>query len=348
MTLKLGPPRSTHLSHSSRERNRLRDRLPTLVMPRSRVAHRRMRIPMRHGVSCRVDGLQVELPDPTEHFGDHARLVFGHVGAEALMDPGQVHLRRGPERALALVGERHANRAPVVRVGGTGDETLVLESVDHRCQAGLRHDNFSGEDSHSHAVPAGVVRVPIVPNVAAVLSAARGAGMPVVYLKMAFKPDLSDAGFPSAPNWLRHAHFHAGDEVTAPNGRPSRILIRDTWNTDIVDELAPRDSDPIVYKSRFSGFYETELDALLKASGIERLIVVGATTSVCVDSTVRDAMFRDYHCLVVEDSIAESIALDAPRSNHEASLLTFELLFAQLSSTAVVVAALGATAPVPA
>jgi len=188
----------------------------------------------------------------------------------------------------------------------------------------------------------------IVPNVVAVLSAARGASIPVVYLKMAFKPDLSDAGFPSAPNWLRHAHFHAGDEVTAPNGQPSRILIRDTWNTDIVDELAPRDSDRIVYKSRFSGFYDTELDGLLKASGIERLIVVGATTSVCVDSTVRDAMFRDYHCLVVEDAIAEPIGLDTPRSNHEASLLTFELLFAQLASTADVVAALGATAPVPA
>jgi len=99
----------------------------------------------------------------------------------------------------------------------------------------------------------------IVPNVATVLSAARGAGIPVTYLKMAFKPDLSDAGFPSAPNWLRHAHFHAGDEVTAPNGQPSRILVRDTWNTDILDELAPSDSDQIVYKSRFSGFYETEL-----------------------------------------------------------------------------------------
>src|SRR4051795_10371754 len=124
----------------------------------------------------------------------------------------------------------------------------------------------------------------IVPNVAAVLSAARGASIPVVYLKMAFKPDLSDAGFPSAPNWLRHAHFHPGDEGTDPNGQPSRILIRDTWNTEIVDELAPRESDPIVYKSRFSGFYQTEVGDLLNASGIERLIVVRAPTSVCVDS----------------------------------------------------------------
>ena len=188
----------------------------------------------------------------------------------------------------------------------------------------------------------------IVPNVASVLHVARGAEIPVFYLKMAFKDDLSDAGYPSAPNWLRHAHFHAGDAVTAPDGSPSRLLIRDTWNTDIVDELTPRDGDPVVYKARFSGFFNTDLHEQLQDRGIERLIVVGATTSVCVDSTVRDAMFLDYHCLVVEDAIAEPIASDAPRSNHEASLLVFELLFAQVASTSAVVTALGAAATVPA
>ena len=70
------------------------------------------------------------------------------------------------------------------------------------------------------------------------------------------------------------------------------------------------------------------------------LIVVGATTSVCVDSTVRDAMYRDYHCLVVSDATAEPIAVGAPRSNHEASLLTMELLFAQIATSADVVTAL--------
>ena len=47
-------------------------------------------------------------------------------------------------------------------------------------------------------------------------------------------------------------------------------------------------------------------------AGIATLVVVGATTSVCVDSTVRDAVFRDFHCVVIEDCTAEPIALDAP------------------------------------
>lgn len=180
----------------------------------------------------------------------------------------------------------------------------------------------------------------IVPKVQEVLTAARSARMPVIYLKMAFRADLSDSGHPTSPIWLKHARFGAGNEVTGPHGEPSRILIRDTWNTEIIDRLAPAPGDAVVYKSRFSGFHGTELQNVLQSRGIERLIVVGATTSVCVDSTVRDAMFLDYHCLVISDAVAEPIALDAPRSNHEASLLTFELLFAHVATTADLVGAL--------
>jgi ureidoacrylate peracid hydrolase len=188
----------------------------------------------------------------------------------------------------------------------------------------------------------------IVPNVGAVLRAARANGMFVVYLKMAFQPDLADAGYPASPTWLKHAPFDVGSEVTSPEGEPSRILIRDCWNTDIVPALTPEADDVVVYKPRFSGFFGTELHEVLQRRGVQRLFVVGATTSVCVDATVRDAMFRDYHCLVVSDATAEPIAADAPRSNHEASLLTFELLFAHVATTEDVVTALNAAAAVPA
>lgn len=183
----------------------------------------------------------------------------------------------------------------------------------------------------------------IVPNARAVLDAARRRRIFVTYLKMAFLADLADSGYPTSPTWLKHAPFHVGEDVTAPNGEPSRILIRDTWNTEIIEELAPEPGDAVVYKSRFSGFHGTELHEILQARRIQRLIVVGATTSVCVDSTVRDAMFLDYHCLVVSDATAEPIAQDAPRSNHEASLLTFELLFAHVAKAEDIAAALDST-----
>lgn len=188
----------------------------------------------------------------------------------------------------------------------------------------------------------------IVPKVGALLAAARSSGVFVVYLKMGFEPHLADAGYPTSPTWLKHVPLDVGAKITAPDGQPSRILIRDCWNTDIVHELSPQAGDVVVYKTRYSGFFQTELDEVLRRQQVERLIVVGATTSVCVESTVRDAMFRDYHCLVVSDATAEPIAADAPRSNHDASLLTLELLFAHVASSVDVVASLRSAAVLPA
>jgi ureidoacrylate peracid hydrolase len=186
----------------------------------------------------------------------------------------------------------------------------------------------------------------IVDPTADVLDAARAAALPVVYLKMGFHPDLSDAGAPNSPTWLKHVPLQVGAEFAAPDGTKSRILIRDTWNTDIVESLTPHPQDLVLYKHRYSGFHDTDLDGELRTRGIDTLIVVGATTSVCVESTVRDAMFRDYHCLVLDDCTAEPIAADAPRTNHEASLLVLELLFASITDSAALLEALASRATV--
>jgi ureidoacrylate peracid hydrolase len=179
-----------------------------------------------------------------------------------------------------------------------------------------------------------------VPPTARVLDAARRVGMPVVYLKMAFTSDLSNAGGPTAPNRIIHDRLRVGDQVTAPDGRESRVLIENTWNTDILDELAPEPGDIIVSKHRFSGFFETELDDVLKRLGVTTLVFTGCTTSVCVESTVRDAFFRDYCCLVLADCTAEPVGDGLPRSNHEASLLLFEVMFGAVSDSTTFVQAL--------
>jgi ureidoacrylate peracid hydrolase len=168
---------------------------------------------------------------------------------------------------------------------------------------------------------------------AKVLAAARSAGIKVIYLNMGFRPDLSDLGAPDSPNRVRHLMFGAGKNLRAPDGTESRILIRDTWNTAVLPELEPRDGEIAIYKHRFSGFYETDLDAVLKKSGVRSLIVTGCTTSVCVESTVRDAMFRDYRCILLGDCMGEPIGNDLPRSNHEASLLVIQTLFGWVSDS---------------
>lgn len=173
----------------------------------------------------------------------------------------------------------------------------------------------------------------VVPPIAKVLAAARQAGMKIIYLKMGYQADLSDLGNEDSPNRMRHLLFRVGDTINAPNGTKSRILIRDTWNTDIVDELKPQAGDVVIYKPRFSGFYQTDLDATLKQLAIKNLIFTGCTTSVCVESTVRDAMFRDYSAVVLEDCTAEPIGHDLPITNHAASLLAIQLLFGWVSNS---------------
>jgi ureidoacrylate peracid hydrolase len=166
---------------------------------------------------------------------------------------------------------------------------------------------------------------------ARVIAAARKAGIQVIYLKMGFRPDLSDAGPRDSPTWIKHATMHFGEAIRAPDGTEGRILVRDTWNTEIVSALQPQPDDVVVWKTRYSGFYQTELDAVLKRLNAKVLVVTGCTTSVCVESTIRDATFRDYSPVLLADCTAEPIGRDLPASNHEASLLLIEALFGWVS-----------------
>jgi len=174
----------------------------------------------------------------------------------------------------------------------------------------------------------------VVEPISKVLESARRASMKIIYLKMGFRPDLSDAGPAGSPNRLMTERMRVGDAMHAPNGTEGRIFIRDTWNTEIVDGVKPQPGDIILYKTRFSGFYQTELDNILRTVNARYLVVTGVTTSVCVESTVRDAMFRDYSCLLLEDCMAEpmgNVGSSSARSSHEASLLVIQARFGWVS-----------------
>jgi ureidoacrylate peracid hydrolase len=157
----------------------------------------------------------------------------------------------------------------------------------------------------------------VAPTAAAV-EAARTAGIEVVWIKMGFQPDLSDLGAEDVPNGL----------LLLRCGVKDGVLTRDQWGTDIVDELKPEEREPVIYKTRFSAFYRTELDELLQSYGAKHLIITGCTTTICVESTIRDAFFRDYHCILLEDCTAET-----SRSNHEASVQLVREIFGSVSSS---------------
>ena len=181
----------------------------------------------------------------------------------------------------------------------------------------------------------------IVPAIAKVLRSTRALGIPTIDTKMAFRPDLTDLGSVGSPNRERHLLYGVGKKVEGPDRQESRILIQDTWNSDIIQDLKPLVSDVMLYKHRYSAFFETELDAV-KKRGIRNLIFTCCTTSVCVESTIRDAFFRDYSCILLADCTAEPIGptaegyglmdhegtdIPAKGNNYEATLLLVQTLF---------------------
>src|SRR5436309_2501956 len=133
--------------------------------------------------------------------------------------------------------------------------------------------------------------------IAAVLDAAREAGMLVVHTREGHLPDLSDA--PPAKIQRGMPSLRIGDP-----GPMGRILVRGEPGHDIIPELTPIDGEIVIDKPGKGAFYATELDDVLVKYGIENLLVCGVTTEVCVHTTVREANDRGYRCVVLADCCA--------------------------------------------
>jgi len=155
----------------------------------------------------------------------------------------------------------------------------------------------------------------IIPRVSRLLPYARATGMTVVHVKSEFKPDMRDAGRPGS----RTRQMMDG---LAWSGEAQNPLIHGSPLAEIVAELAPFPSDVVVTKTRFSGFWGTNLHDALRERAIQTLIFAGGTTTVCVESTLRDAVFLEYNALVLSDCTA-----DMSLELHESALARIELFF---------------------
>lgn len=158
-------------------------------------------------------------------------------------------------------------------------------------------------DPGGYAATAGLdvaaLRRPI-PAIQRLLAAARRAGMLVLHTREGHRPDLSDC----PPAKLARSRA-AGAEIGSA-GPLGRLLVRGEAGHDIVEELYPRRGEPVIDKPGYGAFHMTDLDAILDNRGIERLLIAGVTTEVCVHSTLREAVDRGYHCILVGDACASA------------------------------------------
>lgn len=157
------------------------------------------------------------------------------------------------------------------------------------------------------------------------LAGARRAGLPLVYVKMSYNADMSNAGGPDSPNW----HKETGMVLMRRHPEDwGRYITEGTWDEQIVDELAPAAGEPVVRKQRYSGFAGTSLDHVLKTLGVRYVLYIGGATNICVETTLMDGFFLDYWPILVEDACFSQ----CPPVAVEGALWNVENLFGWVST----------------
>ncbi len=134
----------------------------------------------------------------------------------------------------------------------------------------------------------------IVPACKAVLHAWRAAGGVVVHTRESHRADLADC--PPAKRNRGNPKLRIGDA-----GPMGRILVAGEPGNQIIPELAPVAGEIVIDKPGKGAFYATPLSGRLAHHGIEKLVFMGVTTEVCVQTSMREANDRGFDCLLLED-----------------------------------------------
>jgi ureidoacrylate peracid hydrolase len=153
----------------------------------------------------------------------------------------------------------------------------------------------------------------MVPRLLRLIAEARRVGVPIIYTQAVHTPWTDSQTWQTRLGTL---------EVELP-----RHCRENTWGADFY-QVAPLQDERILVKRRYSAFYGTELDLMLRARGIQTLILTGVATNVCVETTARDGFMRDYHIVFLEDCTA---AYD--QQQHQAALANVSSFFGQVASS---------------
>ncbi len=161
------------------------------------------------------------------------------------------------------------------------------------------------------------VAYPIINNTKALIHAFRKEGLPVIFTQHTHRNLEVDGGL-LAEWWGKESM-----EVFSP-GR---------WEWEIIEEIKPLQNDVVINdKTRYSAFYKTRLEAILKELKVEDLVICGVMTNYCCETTARDAFNRDFRVFFVEDATSTDDAF-----LHNATLCNLASGFATIVNTREVI-----------
>ncbi|MBU0519422.1 cysteine hydrolase [bacterium] len=148
----------------------------------------------------------------------------------------------------------------------------------------------------------------IVQNVKRLMETFRRVERPVIFTRHVHKADGSDAGI---MGWWWND-----------------MIVEGEAQSEIFPEAAPLQDERVILKHRYSAFYQTELDAMLRSAKVEDLVIAGVMTNLCCESTARDANFRDYRVFLPADATGAS-----SEEMHLASLKNLSYGFCPVTTT---------------
>jgi nicotinamidase-related amidase len=153
----------------------------------------------------------------------------------------------------------------------------------------------------------------IVPNIKRLLGAFRKASLPVIFTGHVHEDPAVDGGM-TAQWW--------------PDIKQGKSLIKGTRGVEIFGALRPHKTERIIWKHRYSAFYNTDLELILRGMEVTDLVIVGVLTNCCCESTARDGFFRDFRVFFLADATAAS-----EPEFHVASLRNLAYAFAYVTTT---------------
>ncbi|WP_229776856.1 cysteine hydrolase family protein [Alicyclobacillus cellulosilyticus] len=195
-------------------------------------------------------------------------------------------------------------------------------------------NDFCSPGGWLHSVGVDIERVRrVVPPLQVLLPFARKEGIPVIWVNWGNRPDRLNLSPATLFVYKRDEDEIGIGEALPHNG--SKVLEKGSWGADIIEELPRDERDVYVDKFRMSGFWDTPLDSILRNMGVTTLFFCGVNTDQCVMSTLQDACFLGYDCVLLEDCTATT----SPDFCWEATLYNVKQCYGFVSTSTALIQA---------
>ena len=168
----------------------------------------------------------------------------------------------------------------------------LKERCDPRCAAlivvDVQNDFVSPEGSAGKRGDDVGAAIAMIPNLTRLIDQARRVGLTIIYIR------TTHSEWTDTASWIYRTSQKSGLN-TCREG---------SWGAEFYDGIAPLPSERVVIKHRYSAFINTDLNTVLKARGIQSVLVCGVATNVCVETTARDGYMYDYYVTMIDDCSA--------------------------------------------